>query len=115
MEFSYNQIRQMDVVSVTDGKHLGRVCDIVFSFPEGRVCGFNVTGSKGFKLTRPDFFIPLSAVVRIGEDVIITDAECVTPPKDKCRKPLFRKPDCHSEEHHQECAPKARRNYDEYE
>ena len=74
----------MDVVSVTDGKHLGRVCDIVFSFPEGRVCGFNVTGSKGFKLTRPDFFIPLSAVVRIGEDVVLVKdgkgKNCPPPP-----------------------------------
>lgn len=115
MEFSYNQIRQMDVVSVTDGKHLGRVCDIVFSFPEGRVCGFNVTGSKGFKLTRPDFFIPLGAVVRIGEDVIITKVECMAPPKDKCRKPLFRKPDCRPDEVPGDGSPKGRRNYDEYE
>lgn len=116
MEFSYDQIRQMDVVSVTDGKHLGRVCDLVFSFPEGRVCGFNVTGGKGFRLTRPDFFIALSAIVRIGEDVIITDADLTPPPKDKCKKPLCRRPGaCRAEDVRQNCAPKDRRSYDEYE
>lgn len=114
MEFSYNQIKQMDLVSVTDGKHLGRVCDLVFDFPGGRVCGLYVTGGKGFRLTRQDVYIPLSSVVRIGEDVIIAEADCLPPPKEKpCRRPRR----CSSDDgcELRNSAPKDRRSYDEYE
>lgn len=114
MEFSYNQIKQMDVVSVTDGKHLGRVCDLVFDFPGGRVCGLYVTGGKGFRPTRQDVYIPLSSVVRIGEDVIIAEADCLPPPKEKpCRRPRRCPPDDGCELRNS--APKDRRSYDEYE
>lgn len=106
----------MDVICVKDGRHLGKVCDLTFSFPEGRVCGFYVTGGKGFKLTRPDFFIPLGSVVRIGEDVIITNADGSPPPKDKCRKPAGRRQDvCSAGEICRDDSPRDRRSYDEYE
>ena len=42
MEFTFNELRQMDVVSVSDGKNLGRVCDIAFEFPEGKLRGLFV-------------------------------------------------------------------------
>lgn len=61
----------MDVVSVSDGKNLGRVCDLAFYFPEGTIKGFYVTGSKGFKFTKSDVFIPVRNVVKIGEDVVL--------------------------------------------
>lgn len=115
LEFSYNQLKQMDVIGVADGKHLGKVCDIVFTFPEGRVCGFYVTGGKGFRLTRPDFFIPLGSVVRIGEDVIITNADCAPPPKDKCKPPRRGQESCRPAEFNGDVAPRDRRSYDEYE
>ena len=113
LEFSYNDVKQMDVVSVKDGRHLGKVCDIVFSFPEGRVCGFYVTGCKGFRFTKPDTYLPFSSIVRIGEDVIIIDAE-LAPSGDKgnCRKP---KKCCPPREESCRQAPKDRRSYDEYE
>lgn len=116
MEFTYNALRQMDVISVSDGRHLGRVCDLLFDFPEGRVRGFYVTGCKGFRLGRQDIFIPLKSVVRIGEDVILTDADDIPPPKKPCRKP---KRECCPPDFEQNgghCgAPKDRRSYDEYE
>lgn len=117
MEFSYNDLRQMDVVSVSDGRNLGRVCDLLFDFPEGRVRGFYVTGCKGFRLTRQDIFIPLKSVVRIGEDVILTEADDIPPPKKPCRKPRRDccQPDFSQNCDDRNCAPKDRRSYDEYE
>ncbi len=111
MEFSYTQIKQMDVVSVSDGRHLGKVCDLLFEFPEGRVRGFYVTGGKGFRFTRQEVFIPLSSVVRIGEDVIITDIDCCLPPKDKCRRGDVK---CHPH-CDQPVPPRERRSFEEYE
>lgn len=71
----------MDVVNVTDGKHLGKVCDVKFCFPENRIQGFFVTGAKGFHFTRQDLFLPVNDIVRIGEDVILTNLSGEVKPR----------------------------------
>ncbi len=77
----------MDVISVTDGKNLGRVYDMAFTFPEGKVKGFYVTGCKGFRLTKSEALIPLSDVVRIGEDAILVRTGKEPKPKpDRCEQ-----------------------------
>ena len=106
MEFVFSQLKKMEVVSVSDGKNLGKVFDLSFDFPEGRIKGFFVTGCKGFKLTKSDEFIPLCNVVKVGEDVILV--------KTKEDKPPHKHPD-------KDCMPcppnciEPRRNFDEYE
>jgi sporulation protein YlmC with PRC-barrel domain len=86
MEVSFNKLRQKYVISVIDGKNLGKVCDIIFCYPEDFIKGFFVTGGKGFKLTRQDVFIPSENIIKIGEDVVLTnfdgdDKHCGKPPK----------------------------------
>ena len=81
MEFLYSQIKKMDVVSLNDGKNMGRVNDIAFYFPEGKIKGFFVTGCKGFKWGKSDEFIPISCVVKIGEDVILVRTGEEKPPR----------------------------------
>lgn len=101
----------MDVISLSDGKNLGKVFDFAFTFPENKVKGFYVTGCKGFRLTRSDIFIPISDVSKIGEDVVLVRCEprreC--PPekkRERCPQPE-RMPDC--------CPPDRRRDFGEYE
>lgn len=81
MELSYNVIKKLDVVCLNDGKNLGRVCDLVFLYPENRVKGFFVTGGKGFRFSRQEEFIPITSVTKIGEDVILVKRE---EKKEKC-------------------------------
>ncbi len=112
----------MDVVSVSDGKNLGRVCDLAFYFPEGTVKGFFVTGSKGFKFTKSDVFIPLRDVVKIGEDVVLVKLGQGKPPKgEQLPPPCPPQPNCPPP-----CPPPCppngrppyndpRRNFDDYE
>lgn len=110
----------MDVVSVTDGKNLGRVCDVALYFPEGRIKGFFVTGCKGFKWGKSDEFVPISNIVKIGEDVILVRSGEEKPPKGErppaanhgnpnCPPPC--PPPCPP------CPPRfdPRRNFDDYE
>ena len=52
METSYRELKCKYVVNVTDGKNLGKTCDIVFTFPEGRVIGIAVPGKSGIRLFR---------------------------------------------------------------
>lgn len=99
----------MEVVSVADGKNLGRVCDAAFIFPEGKIKGFYVTGCKGFKFTKSDEFIPLRDIVKIGEDVILVKPAKEEPPKNNCPPPNgCCPPPC-------DFKPDPRRNYDDYE
>lgn len=113
----------MDVVSVTDGKNLGKVCDVSFLFPENKIKGIIVPGSKGFKLSRADVFIPVGDIVRIGEDVVLVRFGKETPKPPKPPKEDFCPPPCPPQ--NRPCppcppqprgySPDPRRNFDDYE
>ena len=111
MEFLYSRLRRIDVISLNDGKNLGRVYDLAFTFPENRVKGFYVTGCKGFRLTRSDMFIPIADVSKIGEDVVLVRCE----PKREC-PPEKRRDRCPHGEGERDCfQPDRRRDLGEYE
>lgn len=116
MEFTFSQLKQKEVINLVDGKNLGKVCDLTFSSPEYKVQGFTVTGGRGFRFTKQDLFLPISSVVKIGEDAVLVKSEdknCSSserpdkrPPKRKNGRPPCSPPyDC----------PPERRSYDEYE
>ncbi len=110
MEFLFSQIKKMEVVSVSDGRNLGKVFDMEFTYPGGQIKGFFVTGCKGFKLTKSDEFIPLCNVVKIGEDVILVKTKEDKPPQQRPDKDCMPCPP--------PCPPNCiepRRNFDEYE
>lgn len=118
MEILFSQFKKMDVVSVTDGKNLGKVCDVAFYFPEGQIKGIFVTGSKGFHLTKTDEFIPFNKIVKIGEDVILVkfghDAPPPKPPQNPCPPPCPPNP-CPPNPCPPDFRPDPRRNFDDYE
>ena len=90
MELSFLNLKQKDVISVNDGKNLGRVSDIAVSFPENNWLGITVPGCKGFRLTnKRELFIPVNSIVKVGDDTILvkTDKAPAPPPKDKCPPP----------------------------
>lgn len=117
MDTTFSELKQKDVINLFDGKNLGRVCDVSFSFPENRILGLTVTGSKGFKFSKQEIFLPIKTVTKIGADVILVnfgkDNERDNPPHkpDKCRPPKNCPPDyCPPD-----CPPQNRRSFDEYE
>lgn len=124
MEFTFSELKQKEVINLTDGKHLGKVCDISFTYPENNVLGIFVTGCKGFKFSRQEQFIPMRSVTKIGEDAILVklnpdkpDCPPSKPPHGNCRPD--RPPQCPP----QNCPPPPqprdfygdRRSLDEYE
>jgi len=128
MEVSFSSLKQKDVINLTDGRHMGKVCDISFTFPENNVLGFTVTGCKGFKFSKQEVFIPIKQVTKIGKDAVLVKfgeekndrppqggpkRECPPPcpppcPPNNC-PPFNCPPD--------DCPPPKpnRRSYDEYE
>ena len=74
MDTSYRELKCKDVVNVSDGRNLGRTCDIVFDFPQGRVFGIAVPGKRGLHFFRKnDLFISIRSIVKIGADVVLVD------------------------------------------
>ncbi|MGN0807457.1 MAG: PRC-barrel domain-containing protein [Candidatus Coproplasma sp.] len=121
MEFSFCKLKKLDVISVTDGKNLGKFCDVTFTLPDGKIKGFTATGCKGIRFTKSDVFIPLSDIVKVGEDAILVktgeknkkgkDDKHDCPP-DPCR----RCPPPDPCEHFNPCNPcDSRRSFDDYE
>ena len=111
MEITFSELKQKEVINIIDGKHLGKVCDISFTFPKGDLLGITVTGCKGFRFTKQEIFIPLKSVVKIGQDAVLVKfgKEEPPPPKEppRCPPPNCPPPNCPP--------PQNRRNYDEYE
>ncbi|MGN1061342.1 MAG: PRC-barrel domain-containing protein [Candidatus Coproplasma sp.] len=95
MEFSFNKLKKLDVISLSDGKNLGRFCDVTFTLPEGKIKGFTTTGCKGFKFGKSEIFIPLSDIVKVGEDAVLVKTGD-KPPKPPCPPKHDKdcKPDC---------------------
>lgn len=90
MEVTYTALKQKDVINVFDGRNMGKVCDVSFTFPENCVLGYTVTGCKGFRFSKQEVFIPVKNVVKIGKDAVLVkigDKDCPPdgkPPMPKC-------------------------------
>ena len=93
METSFSELNSKEVVNLADGKRLGRVCDVVFTYQEGRVQGIVAPGGK------------------VGIDVVLVEVRSAPKPEKRgkwgsgsreCAPPA-------------QCAPNDRRDYGEYE
>lgn len=118
METSLSELKQKDTVNVCDGKRLGKVCDIVFTFPEGKVQGIVVPGSKGFRWGKGDMFIELKNIVKIGEDVVLVEVKnnsSCEPKKDKREERPNCPPPCPPSCPPPRPQPRDRRDYGDYE
>ncbi len=104
METSFCELHRKEVVNLTDGKRLGRVSDVVFTYPEGRVQGIVAPGGKGFRWGRAEVFIDLKSVKKIGVDVVLVDIRSAPKPEKHPGK-WGKEPAC----------PPDRRDYGDYE
>lgn len=110
MEVIFSELKQKEVINVADGKNMGKVCDITFTFPEGKVTGLTVTGCRGFKFTKQEIFLPLKSVVKIGEDAVLVSLSENSPPPPPPGKGQNCPPPCPPPP-----PPHSRRSLDEYE
>lgn len=71
MEISYSELKNKEVINVSDGRKLGHIIDILFDGVNGLVKGVVVPGDKKLFRKSEDIFVPLSKVKKIGDDVIL--------------------------------------------
>lgn len=79
METSFSELRTKEVINTADGRRLGKVCDLVFCYPENRVLGIVVPGGRGFGFWKSEQFIDMKNIIKIGDDVILVNFNI--PPK----------------------------------
>ena len=106
MELSFSTLRAKEVVNTQDGRKLGKVCDIVFCYPENRWIGIVAPNGHSFGLKKNGLFIDIRHIVKIGEDVILVNVGL--PKKQSGKRGAPPPPQEMREED-------ARRNYEEYE
>ena len=111
MELSYSAIKKLQVVCLGDGKNLGRVCDVVLTYPEGRVQGIVAPGGKGFRWGKAELFIELRCVKKIGIDVVLVEVRSAPKPEKRGKWGSGSRECAPSAQ----CAPNDRRDYGEYE
>ncbi len=77
METTLGELKSKEVINIIDGARLGRVGDLVFDLPSGRINGFIVPGRSSFlgliKNTNNSIYIPFNQICKIGEDVILVE------------------------------------------
>ena len=84
--------RDKEVINSCDGRRLGYVTDIEFDVCDGRITAIVVPVKGGFfGCGGEEIVIPWQKIQKIGEDIILVDAEGCCPPK----KPSKRDRGCH--------------------
>ena len=77
------RFRDKEVINSCDGRRLGYVTDIEFDVCDGRVTAIVIPVKSGFcGWGSEDIVVPWEKIQKIGEDIILVDAEgCCPPPK----------------------------------
>lgn len=75
IDFTFCELREREVVNVSDGKRLGRVIDVAFTC-DGKIVGLVVPGERRLlkNITgNENIFIPWKSVMKIGDDVVLVN------------------------------------------
>ena len=83
-----DDFRDKEVVNVCDGRKLGCISEIEFDVCEGKITAIIIYGKKGvFGKGEEDIVIPWCKIEKIGDDIILVNAEeCCPPPACICEK-----------------------------
>ena len=71
-------LRQKEVINVTDGRRLGFVSDVEIDLESGRIDAIVIPGEGrlfGFIGKDNEFIIPWEKIKKIGEDIILVDMD----------------------------------------
>lgn len=79
MDYNLSDLKKKKVINVLDGRDLGRITDIIISYPEGKVKSIIVPGKKNAFLSSCELIISFSCIERIGDDTVLVCLSGVKP------------------------------------
>ena len=87
MDILFSDFRKKDVIDVCSGKKLGKVKDLTFNYPEGRILCLTISG--GMFGCGEEITIKFDRIEKVGEDAILVRTEekrehCPAPQKNPC-------------------------------
>lgn len=71
MEILFAELREKEIVNISDGKKLGHAIDVLFDIETGIIKGIVVPGERKFLKKSEDIFISLEKLKKIGDDVVL--------------------------------------------
>lgn len=75
----FADLRNKEIVNITDGKRLGYVCDVDFDLEAGTVASLIIPKKIAFWnifKKNDEYVIPLEMIRKIGDDIIIVEYVC---------------------------------------
>ena len=78
MEYNLTDLKKKKVINVADGKDLGKITDMVITYPEGKIKGIIVPGKKSGLFFSGELIINFRCIERIGEDAVLVSL-CENP------------------------------------
>lgn len=73
-----SDLKQKEVINISDGKRLGFVCDVEINLEDGKIEAIIIpAGGRlfGFMGKDSEFLIPWERIKKIGEDIILVDMD----------------------------------------
>jgi YlmC/YmxH family sporulation protein len=93
MTILFSELKKKDILEVSTGKNLGRVCDLIISKRSGKIEKLIAPGKKCGFLSTENFEIPFCKIVKIGDDAILVDfsekQDCCPDEKPPCNDQCF--------------------------
>ncbi len=71
MELGFNELKKKSVINVLDGRDLGKICDLIFTYPEGRIKAIIVPGKRNAFFKTNELIIDLRCIEKIGNDAVL--------------------------------------------
>ena len=92
MKCMFSDFRYKEVINVATGQRMGYLSDVEIDLESGCVTAFILPGCRrmgGLLPGEPDWVLPWSGIVRIGEDIILANLQPACRREPRGRKLLF--------------------------
>ena len=71
MDYNLSDLKKKRVINVADGRDLGKITDLIISFPDGKIKSIIVPGKRNSFFSSCELIINFSCIERIGDDTIL--------------------------------------------
>ena len=68
MIVKFSDLKKKKVVNILDGKVLGKMTDLTFTYPEGKITDFIVSNGC---FSRDEYLVAICCVNKIGDDAVL--------------------------------------------